>query len=133
MSGTVTQLGPELEEAARISGATWGRAFYDVVFKLVRIGGAAALLMIAYGIIGNLTLPILLSAPGTQLLSVELLRVWSTGNSGHTAVVGVIMLVTIAFTVLAARALMWRPKPRESTASQAPAGTPVRNGPSVVR
>ena len=100
MSGVVAQIGPELEEAARICGATWAQALYDVVFKMVRIGAIGAWVIIAYGIVGNLTLPVLLSAPGTELLSVELLQIYSNGSTAEAAVLAVVVLLTMGALLL---------------------------------
>jgi iron(III) transport system permease protein len=100
MSGIIGQIGPELEEAARICGANWAQALYDVVFKLVRLGAIGAWVIIAYGIVGNLTLPVLLSAPGTELLSVQLLQIYSDGNTSEAAVLAVIVLLTMAALLL---------------------------------
>jgi iron(III) transport system permease protein len=100
MFGIIAQIGPELEEAARVCGANWARALYDVIFKMVRTGALGAWVIIAYGIVGNLTLPVLLSAPGTQLLSVQLLQIYSDGSTSQAAVLAVIILLTMAALLL---------------------------------
>lgn len=102
MSGTIVQISPELEEAARTSGATWGQSFRHVTLRLVRVGFVAGWVVIAYGVIGNLSLPALLSAPGTEVLSVALLRLWSEGGStSAVSVVAVIVLISVlALTAL---------------------------------
>ena len=100
MFGIVSQIGPELEEAARVCGSTWAQALYDVVFKMVRLGAIGAWVVIAYGIVGNLTLPVLLSAPGTELLSVQLLQIYSNGKTSEAAVIAVIVLLTMGALLL---------------------------------
>lgn len=95
MYGSISQISPQLEEAARICGASPARALYDVVFKMVRIGAVGAWAVIAYAIVGNLTLPVLLSAPGTELLSVQVLQIYSRGSTAQAAVVAIIILVTM--------------------------------------
>lgn len=95
MYGSINQIGPQLEEAARICGAGPARARYDVIVRMVRVGALAAWAVIAYAIVGNLTLPVLLSAPGTELLSVQLLQIYSRGSTAQAAVLAIIILVTM--------------------------------------
>ena len=100
MYGSISQIGPQLEEAARICGAGPARALYDVVFRMVRIGALGAWAVIAYAIVGNLTLPVLLSAPGTELLSLQLLQIYSRGSTAQAAVLAIIILVTMGALLL---------------------------------
>jgi iron(III) transport system permease protein len=100
MYGNISQIGPQLEEAARICGASPARAVYDVVFKMVRIGAVGAWAVIAYAIVGNLTLPVLLSAPGTELLSVQLLHIYSRGSTAQAAVLALVILFTMGALLL---------------------------------
>jgi iron(III) transport system permease protein len=96
MFGNIAQIGPQLEEAARVSGATSARAVRDIVVPMLGLGALGAWVIIAYGIIGNLTLPVLLSAPGTELLSVQLLEIYSYGHTSQAAALAIIILLTMA-------------------------------------
>ena len=96
MFGNMIQIGPQLEEAARVSGATSARAVRDIVVPMLGLGALGAWVIIAYGIIGNLTLPVLLSAPGTELLSVQLLEIYSYGHTSQAAALAIIILLTMA-------------------------------------
>ena len=96
MFGTISQIGAPLEEAARVCGASPARAVFDVIVPIVRVSAVAAWVVIAYGIVGNLTLPVLLSAPGTELLSFQLLQIYSSGSSSQAAVLAIVILVTMA-------------------------------------
>lgn len=100
MSGTISQIGAPLEEAARVCGAAPARAVFDVVVPMVRVSAVAAWVVIAYGIVGNLTLPVLLSAPGTELLSFQLLQIYSSGSSSQAAVLAIVILATMAAIML---------------------------------
>lgn len=96
MFGNIAQIGPQLEEAARVSGATAARAVRDIVIPMLGLGALGAWVIIAYGIIGNLTLPVLLSAPGTELLSVQLLEIYSYGHTSQAAALAIVILFTMA-------------------------------------
>ncbi|HEV8019890.1 MAG TPA: iron ABC transporter permease [Candidatus Lustribacter sp.] len=110
MFGNIVQISPQLEEAARVSGASSGRAVREIVVPMLGLGALGAWVIIAYGIIGNLTLPVLLSAPGTELLSTQLLQIYSQGQTSQAAALAIVMLLTMA-AVLAAAAIVrnaWR-------------------------
>ncbi len=63
---------------------------------MLGLGALGAWVIIAYGIIGNLTLPVLLSAPGTELLSVQLLEIYSDGHTSQAAALAIVILLTMA-------------------------------------
>jgi ABC-type Fe3+ transport system permease subunit len=72
---------------------------------MVRVGAVAAWAVIAYAVIGNLTLPVLLSAPGTELLSVQLLQIYSRGSTAQAAALAIIILITMGMLLLLATLL----------------------------
>jgi iron(III) transport system permease protein len=65
-SAAVAQISPELQEAARISGASGARALFDVVLRLIAPSFLIGWFMAAVLVSGNLEVPLLLNAPGQQ-------------------------------------------------------------------
>lgn len=72
MDGTMVQLSKELEEASRISGASWTRTFRKIVLPLLTPALAIGWLMFMAVVIRDLSTIILLFGPRSQLLSVTL-------------------------------------------------------------
>jgi iron(III) transport system permease protein len=99
-AAALRQIHPELEDAARLSGATWLQTFARVVAPL-----AAPTLMAAWTLIFVLALQevnssILLYTSRTVVLSVAVFDLWEAGNLSALAALSVIQLV-ITFLILA--------------------------------
>lgn len=93
MNGTMIQLSPELEEAARMSGASWTSMFRKVVLPLLSPALGIGWLMFMAVVIRDLSVVVLLFGPGTQLLSVQFFAYWRTGSLEGAAVLGLFMTV----------------------------------------
>jgi iron(III) transport system permease protein len=74
------QLHPSLEEAARIAGAGPVRAFVDVTLPLLRAHLVAAAVAVALPCFTELTMSVLLQAPGTSTLGVVLFSLYEYGD-----------------------------------------------------
>jgi iron(III) transport system permease protein len=92
MNGTMVQLSPELEEAARISGATWTSTFVKVVLPLLSPALAMGWLMFMVTVVRDLSTVILLYGPGSRLLSVVFYANWRSGTLEGAAVIGLLMM-----------------------------------------
>ncbi|MFQ5850607.1 MAG: ABC transporter permease [Candidatus Binatia bacterium] len=89
LSASLEQVHDSLEEAARISGATWTTTCRDVIIPLLRPGFIAALLLILMEVMRELTVSILLFGPHTRTIGVAIYMmqedgyyVWSAALSG---------------------------------------------------
>jgi iron(III) transport system permease protein len=91
MNGTIVQLSPELEEAARMSGATWTSTFRKVVMPLLTPALAMGWLMFMVTVVRDLSTVILLYGPGSRLLSVVFFANWRSGTLEGAAVIGLLM------------------------------------------
>jgi iron(III) transport system permease protein len=91
MNGTMVQLSPELEEAARMSGATWTSTFVKVVVPLLTPALAMGWLMFMVTAVRDLSTVILLYGPGSRLLSVVFFAQWRSGTLEGAAVIGLLM------------------------------------------
>jgi iron(III) transport system permease protein len=74
------QLHPSLEEAARIAGAGPLRAFVDVTLPLLRAHLVAAAVAVALPCFTELTMSVLLQAPGRSTLGVVLFSLYEYGD-----------------------------------------------------
>jgi len=91
MNGTMVQLSAELEESARMSGATWLQTFRRIVMPLLSPAVAVGWLMFMVVILRDLSTVILLYGPGSVLLSVVFFAHWKAGTVEDAAVIGVLM------------------------------------------
>jgi iron(III) transport system permease protein len=91
MNGTIVQLSPELEEAARMSGATWTSTFRKVVLPLLTPALAMGWLMFMVTVVRDLSTVILLYGAGSRLLSVVFFANWRSGTLEGAAVIGLLM------------------------------------------
>ena len=91
MNGTMIQLSKELEEGARIAGATWTSTFRKIVVPLLVPAIGIGWLIFMAVIIRDLSSIVLLFGRDSQMLSVVFFSYWRTGSLEGAAVVGLIM------------------------------------------
>jgi iron(III) transport system permease protein len=100
LSGTLAQLSMDLEESARVSGASWWATFTRILLALLRPGLVAAWLLLAAMFIRTLSIPIMLMAPGNEVLSVITLNYWDQGQGQKVAVIAMLMLALLVLLML---------------------------------
>jgi iron(III) transport system permease protein len=93
MNGTMVQLSSELEEAARMSGASWTSTFRKIVVPLLSPALAMGWLMFMVTVVRDLSTVILLYGPGSRLLSVVFYANWRSGTLEGAAVIGLFMTI----------------------------------------
>jgi iron(III) transport system permease protein len=93
MNGTMVQLAKELEEASRMSGATFTRTFRRIVLPLLSPAIGIGILMFIVIAIRDLSTVILLYGPSSTLLSVVFYANWRSGTQEDAAVIGLLMAV----------------------------------------
>lgn len=93
LQGTLIQVAPELEEAARTSGATIGRAWKDVVIPIVRPGlaGAWALIMIIF--LREYATGVYLMGAGTEVIGSLMVSLLQTGAMNTIAALALISII----------------------------------------
>lgn len=100
LSGTMVQVHQELEDCARVHGASWLRTFWSIVLRLIRPGMLAGGIFFAYIAVRDLSTPILLYGYGSEVLSIVMLEAWSGGKPQVVSVLAIVMLLLL--TVLSA-------------------------------
>jgi iron(III) transport system permease protein len=93
MAGTLGQLSYDLEEVARIHGASWWRTFRSVVFPLVMPSFVYGWLVVAVIISGELSVPLILYSPGNEVLTVAVFDLQQNRKEGVAAAVFTMMLL----------------------------------------
>ncbi|MHC5307463.1 ABC transporter permease [Bartonella sp. LJL80] len=96
LQGTLLQVSPELEEAARTSGATIGRTWRDIVVPLVRPGltGAWALIMILF--LRDYATGVYLMSADTGVIGSLIVQQFETGAMDTIAALAFVSIVLTA-------------------------------------
>jgi iron(III) transport system permease protein len=86
----ILQIHPELEQAAGVAGASRGTMLRRVVFPLLWPAMASGWLFIFLLCAKEMSLPLLLAGPNSQTISVAMFDLWSNGQGGEVAALGLI-------------------------------------------
>jgi iron(III) transport system permease protein len=101
---TVKSIHAELDDAARVFGASRLRAFWDVTAPLIRNGILAAWVLLFVAAIRELSSSILLFTGPTRVISVEIYDMYSVGKLESAAVMGILLLsMTLGVIAVASR------------------------------
>lgn len=98
-SGALRQLHPELEDAARMTGANWGQTMRWITVPLTRPTLIATWTLLFILAMQEVSSSILLYTSRTTVLSVAVFDLWEAGNVNAVAALGVMQLV-ISFCAL---------------------------------
>lgn len=96
VSGTLLQVGPELEEAARVTGANDLRVKRDVTVPLIKYGMMASWLLVFLIFVREYSTGIYLLGPGTEVIGSLLVSLWGTGAIDMVSALSVVNVVMIA-------------------------------------
>jgi len=111
-TASMHQVGSELEESARASGARWWPTFRRVVLPLAAPGLLAGWLAIATLSLRELSSSIVVYSPGNEVLSIRIWEQYENGSFPELAALGVLIVVAVVPLVAAAYALGARARPR---------------------
>lgn len=92
----MAQIPKSLEEAAWVSGSTKYRAVWDVVIKLMLPSLVSGWLLCFVVICGVLSTPLILSAPGSNYLSVEIYSRYVEGKAPIAAAAALLLILSFA-------------------------------------
>lgn len=98
--GALVSIHRELEESARVSGASRIRTVRDVLGPLITPSFLAGWLLTSLYVAGRLDVPVLLTTPGNRLAVVSVYELFSNGRTGEAA--AVLCLLLLGFVLVAA-------------------------------
>ena len=116
MNGVVLQLHPELEEAARMSGAGLCDTVRRIIVPLTAPGLAAVWIWVFAHCLRELTAALMLQGADNATLPALLYSYWSGGETNKAAAVGVWLVLGLLAVVI-----VWQLLARLTAASAAPA------------
>jgi iron(III) transport system permease protein len=92
MSGAYTQLSFDLEECSRVHGASWLQTLLRILVALSWPSFAVGWVLTFFGILRELSASILLYSVGSEVLSVELYKLWTNGQAEQVSVIGLMLI-----------------------------------------
>ena len=101
---TFRQIDPSLEEAGRITGATWWHAIRRILVPLSRPGLLVAFLLVFIPAFGELSATILLYTGGTETIAIAIYRL---NDLGQLEVVSALAVFTIVVVLTLAALVNW--------------------------
>jgi iron(III) transport system permease protein len=103
-NATFRQIDPSLEEAGRVTGASWWHTVRLILFPLSRPGLLAAFLLVFIPAFSELSATILLYTGGTETIAIAIYRL---NDLGQLEVVSALAVFTIAVVLTLAGLVSW--------------------------
>ena len=113
-TATMVQVGAELEESARIHGASWVRTFVRIWVPLLRPAILGAWILLFVIAVRTLDLVVLLAGPGSRMLSVDIFFWTVTGQQEAASVLALLQTALVLAGYIGARLLLGR-APRQTS------------------
>lgn len=99
---SVMQIGQELDNAARVSGADWVRTFTWVLGRLLTPAFAGAMILTFVTMLKEYSPAIFLASADSNIIGTTMLELWVQGNTGSVAALATIQIaITAAFVGIA--------------------------------
>jgi len=100
LSSAFVQIHSHLEESSMVCGASSLTTMWRIIVPLLVPGIVSAWVLMATMFLRELTLSVVLSRPGTEVLAVQILRFANDGLWGRLSALGIIMII-ISTTLVA--------------------------------
>jgi iron(III) transport system permease protein len=94
-SSAYRQIATDIEECSRVHGAGFWQTLWHILVALAWPAFAVGWVLIFFGILRELSASVLLYAPGTEVLSVVMLKMWTGGKPEEVSVIGLLMLAMV--------------------------------------
>lgn len=107
VEGSVAQISRELEEAARVAGASRLRTLVGILVRLVLPSFTAGWFLAGVVAAGNIDVPILLSSPGNQTVAIVANNLFDNGNSAQAAALFCVVALGATGALLVSSLLRW--------------------------
>ena len=107
MAPSLARIGAELDDAARVSGASWWTTSRRIVLPQLRPAIVGSLTILFVAIVNDYEAAVFLAKPGTELMGVEMLRQYAQGTEGPVAAMAVIQLGITVVVLSLGGLLVW--------------------------
>ncbi|HEY1230699.1 MAG TPA: ABC transporter permease subunit, partial [Ramlibacter sp.] len=110
LAPSLLQIGREIDQSARVCGASWWRTCRSVVLPIARPALVACYLLTFISCFKEYASAVFLYSPGTEIIGTTLLNLWAKGDVGPVAALSVVQLIlTLLLVALIARLGKARP------------------------
>ncbi len=99
ISPAVMQIGEELDNAARVSGADWVMTFLRIIRKLITPAFVAAMILVFVTMLKEYSPAIFLGSAQSNIIGTTMLELWVQGNTGSVASLATIQIIITAVFV----------------------------------
>jgi iron(III) transport system permease protein len=106
MNGAIAQIGKELEEAGRTSGATQLAVMRRITLPLLMPAFIAGWIWVASHAMRSFSIPLVLSSQRNQVIAPEIWRVWNRGYISEAAAYGMVLMIILIPITMWMRHLM---------------------------
>ncbi len=98
------QIGKEIDQSARVAGASWLRACLSIIAPIAKPALIACYLLVFLSFFKEYASAVFLYAPGNEIIGTTMLNVWAKGEVGPVAALSVIQLaLTLVLVAILAR------------------------------
>src|SRR5919206_4189643 len=103
---SILRVSPELDRAARVSGASWLRTTGSILFPLLRPALISGFVLLFISFLKEYSSALFLFARGSEVIGTTMIELWRQGNSGPVAALATVQLaITFVVLVVSARFL----------------------------
>jgi iron(III) transport system permease protein len=95
ISSALLQVGPELEEAALVAGASPGQVARGITLPLIRFGLLGSFLLVFMIFVREYSTAVYLLGPGSEVIGSLIVSLWATGAVDAVAALSVIDVVLV--------------------------------------
>jgi iron(III) transport system permease protein len=99
ISAALVQVTPELEDAARVTGASQGLVYLDVTLPLIRFGLLGSWLLIFMMFVREYSTGVYLLGPGTEVIGSLIVSLWGTGALDLIAALSLVEVVMVGLVL----------------------------------
>ena len=99
-SNTLVQLGPELEESARVCGSSWFASFRRILIPLLKSGFMSGWILLFILFMRELSTALVLWSSGNEVISVQLYQLVRDGEFPQVAALSIVHALIIIFGVI---------------------------------
>jgi iron(III) transport system permease protein len=103
MHGAVLQVHHDLEEAAQVSGVSWGTALRYIVLPLLVPSIVSGWVFVALHAVRETTMALMLYSPSSRVISLLMWDTWQSGDINKAAATGVVLMLVTGLIILAGR------------------------------